>query len=55
MPQRGGCRRRRRLRRATAGGLLGVAAGLFFAGPLAAQTLTEAFAYAYNNNPQLLA
>jgi outer membrane protein len=37
------------------GGVIGVAAGLLVAGPARAQTLTEAFAYAYNNNPQLLA
>src|SRR6185503_7944682 len=37
------------------GRAIGVAAGLMVAGdPAAAQTLTEAFAYAYNNNPQLL-
>src|SRR3984957_18820555 len=36
-----------------AGGLL--AGGLIGGGPASAQTLTEAFAYAYNNNPQLLA
>jgi outer membrane protein len=39
-----------------AGRAIGVGAGLLVAGnPAAAQTLTEAFAYAYNNNPQLLA
>lgn len=32
-----------------------VASVLVVAAPAAAQTLTEAFAYAYNNNPQLLA
>src|SRR5947207_11410767 len=40
----------------TAGRAISVAAGLLVAAhPAAAQTLTEAFAYAYNNNPQLLA
>jgi TolC family type I secretion outer membrane protein len=35
--------------------LIGVAAGFLSAGrPVSAQTLTEAFAYTYNNNPQLL-
>ena len=39
-----------------AGLIVGVAAGLLLAlAPARAQTLTEAFAYAYNNNPQLLA
>jgi outer membrane protein TolC len=32
-----------------------VAAGAFAAWPASAQTLTEAFAYAYNSNPQILA
>jgi TolC family type I secretion outer membrane protein len=37
------------------GRAISLAAGLLFAGsPATAQTLTEAFAYAYNNNPQLL-
>jgi TolC family type I secretion outer membrane protein len=35
--------------------MLGAVAGLLVAGPVSAQTLTEAFAYAYNTNPQLLA
>ena len=30
-------------------------AALFTGAPASAQTLTEAFAYTYNNNPQLLA
>ena len=51
MPQRGGCQRRSRLPRAAIGCAAGVAAALALAGPTAAQTLTEAFAYAYNNNP----
>ena len=64
MPQPRGCPRRKRWLRAAAcraagiavvllGGL--IAGGLIAATPAAAQTLTEAFAYAYNNNPQLLA
>src|ERR1041384_6847166 len=55
MPQRGGCHRRGRLPDAAWGCVIGLAAALVLAGPAAAQTLTEAFAYAYNNNPQLLA
>jgi outer membrane protein len=54
MPQRGGCRTRRLRLRCIWGGML-AAAGLLLAGPASAQTLKEAFAYAYNNNPQLLA
>jgi outer membrane protein len=59
MPQPRGWRRGggRSLRRAT-GRAIGLAAAglLLIAGhPAAAQTLTEAFAYAYDNNPQLLA
>ena len=38
-----------------AGRSIGLLALLFAASPAAAQTLTEALAYAYNNNPQLLA
>jgi TolC family type I secretion outer membrane protein len=37
------------------GGAAMTAAVLFAAAPASAQTLTEAFAYAYNTNPQLLA
>ncbi len=37
------------------GCVVGVVAGLLPAAPVLAQTLTEAFAYTYNNNPQLLA
>ena len=59
MPQPRGCHRRRRSLRASAGRAAGVAAliaGVLIAGgPASAQTLTESFAYAYNNNPQLLA
>ena len=59
MPQPRGCHRRRRSLRVSAGRAAGVAAliaGVLIAGvPASAQTLTEAFAYAYNNNPQLLA
>jgi outer membrane protein len=53
MPQPRGCQRQRALR---AGATLAmVAAGVFAASPASAQTLTEAFAYTYNNNPQILA
>ena len=53
MPQPRGCLKQRPLRaRAT---LAMVAAGAFAAWPASAQTLTEAFAYAYNSNPQILA
>src|SRR6266853_6430694 len=55
MPQRRGCHRCGRPLRPAAGRVVGVVAGLLLAGPASAQTLTEAFAYAYNNNPQLLA
>src|SRR5712691_12609660 len=55
MPQRRGCHRCGRLLRAATGRVVGVVAGLLLAVPASAQTLTEAFAYAYNNNPQLLA
>jgi outer membrane protein len=59
MPQPRRCHGRRRSLRASAGRAAGVAAliaGVLIAGvPASAQTLTEAFAYAYNNNPQLLA
>src|SRR3977135_1483749 len=55
MPQRRGCHRRGRWLRPAIGCAVGVAAGLLLALPSWAQTLTEAFAYAYNNNPQLLA
>src|SRR5258708_6925076 len=54
MPHRRGCHSRgRALRRAT--GRVVAVAGLLLSAPASAQTLTEAFAYAYNNNPQLLA
>src|SRR5436190_23207975 len=56
MPQPRGWHGGGRCRMRAAGRAVGVAAGLLVAGnPAAAQTLTEAFAYAYNNNPQLLA
>src|SRR6266851_4239511 len=60
MPQPRGCHRRRPSLRVSAGRVAGVAAlltaGVLISGvPAAAQTLTESFAYAYNNNPQLLA
>jgi outer membrane protein len=55
MPQPKGCHKRGRMPRAAA--LLATAATvlLIAAPPAPAQTLTEAFAYAYNTNPQLLA
>src|SRR5438067_11824615 len=53
MPQPRGCQKQRPL---LAGATLAmVAAGVFAARPVSAQTLTEAFAYSYNNNPQILA
>src|SRR5438067_9599500 len=53
MPQPRGCQKQRPL---LAGATLAmVAAGVFAARPVSAQTLTEAFAYTYNNNPQILA
>src|SRR5260370_24569677 len=55
MPPRRGCHRCGRTLRPATGPVVGVVAGLLLAGPVSAQTLTEAFAYAYNNNPQLLA
>ena len=56
MPLPRGGQRRDRLPRVGASCVGGVAAMLLLAGtPAAAQTLTESFAYAYNNNPQLLA
>jgi outer membrane protein len=56
MPQRSGWQGGGRVCWRIAGRVLCVAAGLLLAGaPATAQTLTEAFAYAYNNNPQLLA
>src|SRR5579862_5436792 len=56
MPLPRGCRRRDRSPSGWASRVASVAAALFFAGaPASAQTLTESFAYAYNNNPQLLA
>ena len=55
MPQRRGCQGRCRSRRGLTAGIAGVVAGLLIGAPASAQTLTEAFAYAYNNNPQLLA
>ena len=56
MPQPRGWHGGGRFLMRAAGRAIGIAAGLLVAGnPAAAQTLTEAFAYAYNNNPQLLA
>jgi outer membrane protein len=55
MPQRGGCRNRRRRLQSVLGAMLAAGAGLLVLEPASAQTLKEAFAYAYNNNPQLLA
>src|SRR5215207_8693387 len=56
MPQPRGWSKGGRLLRGAAGPAIGFVAGLMgIALPAAAQTLTEAFAYAYNNNPQLLA
>jgi len=55
MQQRRGWRGCRRLLRISLGTAGLVAALLTAALPAAAQTLTEAFAYAYSNNPQLLA
>jgi outer membrane protein len=56
MPQPRGCHGFRRSLRISACRAASVAAVLLIAeAPASAQTLTEAFAYAYNNNPQLLA
>src|SRR6266705_1868110 len=57
MPLPRGCRRRDRSPWVSASRVASVAAALLsLAGASAsAQTLTESFAYAYNNNPQLLA
>src|ERR1051325_4477976 len=56
MPQPGGWQRGGRVLRGATGRAISIAAGLLVAGhPATAQTLTEAFAYAYNNNPQLQA
>jgi len=53
MPQPRGCKKQRPLR---AGAALAIAAAAAFAAwPASAQTLTEAFAYTYNTNPQILA
>ena len=53
MPQPRGCRKQRSPR---AGATLAIVSAVMFAAPSAsAQTLTEAFAYSYNTNPQLLA
>ena len=53
MPQPRGCLKQRPLRAAATLAIL--AAAVFAGSPASAQTLTEAFAYAYNNNPQILA
>ena len=56
MPVSRGCQGRGRSRSlAAAIGAAIVAALLAGIAPASAQTMTEAFAYAYNNNPQLLA
>ena len=56
MPQPTGGRRSGRMAgRIIACVVAGALAVLLAAGSVSAQTLTEAFAYAYNNNPQLLA
>lgn len=56
MPQPRGWPRGGRSLWVATGQAIGMVAGLtLVATPTAAQTLTEAFAYAYNNNPQLLA
>src|SRR5215207_4067317 len=56
MPQPRGWSKGGRLLLGAAVPVIGFVAGLMgIALPAAAQTLTEAFAYAYNNNPQLLA
>jgi outer membrane protein len=60
MPQPRGCHRCARSLRGSAGRGASVAAALLVAlliagAPASAQTLTEAFAYAYNNSPALLA
>jgi outer membrane protein len=52
MSQPRGCLKQRSLR---TGATLAMAAAAFVASPASAQTLTEAFAYAYNTNPQILA
>lgn len=56
MPQPRGCQKRgRRLPRLSPRPILVAAVLVSATAPGSAQTLTEAFAYAYNNNPQLLA
>ena len=56
MPLPRGCHKRDRSPRVRTSRVAGVAAVLLLAGASAsAQTLTESLAYAYNNNPQLLA
>jgi outer membrane protein len=56
MPLARGYHRRNRSPRVYGCRVAGVAASLLLAAaPASAQTITEAFAYAYNNNPQLLA
>ena len=56
MPLPGGCRSCDRSPRVWLNRVASVVAALVLAGaPASAQTLTEAFAYAYNSNPQLLA
>ena len=56
MPQPKRRQRRGRPLCGATGRLIGIVAAMLLAvTPVSAQTLTEAFAYAYNNNPQLLA
>jgi outer membrane protein len=56
MPQPRGCQTRGRiLLRLSRRPMMAAVALLWATAPGSAQTLTEAFAYAYNNNPQLLA
>jgi outer membrane protein len=56
MPQPRGCQKRgRMLPRAPGCAVVGTLVLLLAAAPASGQTMTEAFAYAYNNNPQLLA
>ncbi len=56
MAQPRGCPERSRTLRGSLGRVIGAAGVALLVGgsPVSAQTLTEAFAYAYNNNPQLL-
>ena len=53
MPLQRGGQKQRPLRAGAT--LTAIAAALLATSPASAQTLTEAFAYTYNNNPQILA